>query len=113
MYCEYPVREEHVHHFKNRYVGVVLMDGTRHYGVITGCENGCLILNGHAESSAGKQKSKKAGVRAAKSAKKMGTKALLPPPPFVPPYVPPFVPPVGPRLVLDLATIALLFALLP
>ncbi|HZG84537.1 hypothetical protein [Paenibacillus sp.] len=113
MYCEYPVREEHVHHFKNRYVGVVLMDGTRHYGVVTGCENGRLILNGQAEASAGKRKRKKAGVRA-KSGNKTATKALLPPPPppFVPPFGP-FVPPVGPRLVLDLATIALLFALLP
>jgi len=109
MHLEYPVREEHARLFLNRPVGVVLMDGTRHYGVLTGCEKGKLFLNGAAAETA-KPKRKGAGKR------KRASSSAAPFAPAIPygPYNPytPVVPP-GPRVALDLATIALLFALLP
>jgi len=115
MYVEYPVREEHVKAFMNMPVGVVLTDGTRHYGVLTGCEKGCLILNGSAAVKR-KKGAKKAGVSAKAGKRKRVASNVVVPSPFIPalPYPPygPILPP-GPRLALDLATIALLFALLP
>jgi small nuclear ribonucleoprotein (snRNP)-like protein len=108
MHLEYPVREEHARLFLNRPVGVVLTDGTRHYGVLTGCEKGKLVLNGFAETA--KPKRKRTGKR------KRASSSAAPFAPAIPydPYNPytPVVPP-GPRVALDLATIALLFALLP
>ena len=126
MHVEYPIREEHARLFLNRPVGVVLMDGTRHYGILTGCEKGCLHLNGAPAAAKRKAKRRKLAKKATVQAKvgkrksrRASSNAALPPSPFTPaipygPYNPyrPVVPP-GPGLALDLATIALLFALLP
>ncbi|HZG76224.1 MAG TPA: hypothetical protein VEZ72_10240 [Paenibacillus sp.] len=114
MHVEYPIREEHARLFLNRPVGVVLMDGTRHYGVLTGCEKGKLVLNGGDETA--KPKRKGAGKRKGTAVRKRASSSAAPFAPAIPygPYNPytPIVPPV-PRVALDLATIALLFALLP
>ncbi len=118
MHVEYPVREEHARLFLNRPVGVVLTDGTRHFGVATGCAEGKLILNGEAEARAKRKGAKKSAVRsgAGKGERKNASSKAAPFAPAIPygPYNPytPVVPP-GPRVALDLTTIALLFALLP
>ncbi|MCI3920051.1 hypothetical protein MO973_07365 [Paenibacillus sp. TRM 82003] len=128
MHCEYPIREEHVQPFLRRRVGVVLLDGTCHYGVIERCEKGCLVLKPFAAAGAAEEAEVESIRKPAKRrrTKKSKTKAVLPPAgpgpfgpvPFGPPPVPP-VPPVPPApafgapLTLGLTSIALLFALLP
>jgi hypothetical protein len=44
MHCEYPVQETDVLPFLKKQVGVVLLDGTHHYGLATGCAKGKLLL---------------------------------------------------------------------
>jgi hypothetical protein len=117
MHLEHPIQEEHVRLFMNKPVGVILRDGTRRFGIVTGCGNGSLELNGTAAGEvSSKRTRKKVRVRTKKIKKKSpSTKGVLPPP--LPPYSPvPFGPPVqpiGPAVSIDLATIALLFLLLP
>lgn len=118
MHCEYPIREEHVVPFLRRHVGVVLLDGTRHYGVVESCAKGCLVLKPFAADSAeeAEVESTRTPSRRRRS-KRTKTKAALPPAapvPFGPPV--PYGPPpfaYGAPLTLELATIAVLFALLP
>jgi hypothetical protein len=124
MHCEYPVQEFQAKVYVNRPVGVVLLDGTRHYGVVESCEKGCLVLKPfafeteetvEAESAGKRGASKRGSVRTkARRKKRTSTKAVLPPPvPYGPPV--PFGPPVpafGPPVTLELASIGLLFALM-
>lgn len=121
MHLEYPIQKKHLAPFMNQYVCVVLHDGTRYVGLLTGCGKGRLHLNGNrktgleqSEVESKSDKKRRANVHkgripAAKRGKGSGAGAKG----FIPPY--PFGPPIPPGqfLALELASIALLFVLLP
>ncbi|WP_027094692.1 hypothetical protein [Cohnella thermotolerans] len=44
-----PIDEEHLLPFKGLPVCVVMNDGTRHFGLLTGCSKGKVVLNGDLE----------------------------------------------------------------
>jgi hypothetical protein len=129
MHYEYPVHEIHARTLVNRPAGVVLLDGTVHYGVITKCEKGSLVLNPYIQEtgneanleSVGKRRTARKGSVRTKGRRSRHTSTSVLPPPYppvpygppFPPFGPPFGPPLGPPIALDLLTIALLFALLP
>lgn len=104
MHLPYPIKKEYVNQFKHRYVGVVLHDGRLFHGIVTGCRNDRLILNGHLKKL----------TNSAKKSKNKARKAALP-------YGGPNQPPqdhsrihlFGPYAALNLADIALLFPRLP
>lgn len=134
MHRIYPITDEACKPFWGRPVMVVMNDGTRHIGILSGIEKNQLVLNDdydrHNSSFAKEHKTEKSGRRAKLSAKNNGknkkkqtageavVSAYGPGPELAGPYGPegnwqgygsrPF-PYFGERLALDLAAVSLLF----
>ena len=109
MYCQYPVRKEDVLPLLNRPVEVITLNGSSHFGILTGCEDGQLVLNGSSKSA-----KTKAGVKTKRRRSRSQTKgASAAPPPSEPrvPYGSPLL--QQPRQTLDLSKILFLSVLLP
>jgi len=125
----FPLTEEHLDRFRGQLVCVVMQDGTRHVGILSRCRNGRLVLNDdaggdgpdlHADAG-GKRRSRRQSVSRKRSGKPAG--AAQPDVAYAagfgsggwagPPYGP-YGPYgfFGPRLLLDLALIALVFLIL-
>jgi hypothetical protein len=119
MHVQHPVTENQIPVFLNKHVCAVLHDGSHHYGTVTGCEHGKLILNGHllkqqAKAEPLKKKVKKKGVRTSVKQDNTVKMATFDPSP-VPnnPELPaPYIPPAEYKAI-ELEKIALLFALFP
>ncbi|GIP40868.1 hypothetical protein J31TS4_41480 [Paenibacillus sp. J31TS4] len=109
MHRIHPVNEETCAPFRGLPVLVVLKDGTQHVGMLSGIQNGQLVLNddGSSPSVAAKRKA-----RARNSKKPQRTKAK--PDAGVNALAPPFGygPVLGGRLAFDLTDVTLLFLLL-
>jgi hypothetical protein len=120
----YPLTEEHLDRFRGQLVCVVMKDGTRHVGVLSRCRGGRLVLNEEAGSgedgadqqveASGKRRSrrrsgsrKRSGKPAEAYAAGFGRGEWAGPPFYGPPHG--FF---GPRLLLDLALIALVLLIL-
>lgn len=122
----YPLTEEHLDRFRGQLVCVVMQDGTRHVGVLSRCRGGRLVLNGDAGGdgdgaaqveASGKRRSRRRSESRKRGGKTAGEAAYAAGfgsggwagPPYGPygPYG--FF---GPRLLLDLALIALVFLIL-
>jgi hypothetical protein len=92
-------------------VCVVMKDGTRHFGVLTSCRDGKLVLNGQPEedSPLPSRRAKKRGQRPRKRLDVQGkgrTGLSMPKEPFMPPLsLGPIEPIAGPRIVLPLKPI--------
>lgn len=133
----YPLTEEHLDRFRGQLVCVVMKDGTRHVGVLSRCRGGRLVLNedaGGGEEGGGRQAeasakrrsrrrsgSRKGGGRTAGPehpdaayAAGFGSGGWAGPPDFGGEFRPPYGPYgfFGPRLLLDLALIALVLLIL-
>jgi len=75
MYLEYPISEPFVEPFLHRYVGVVTLEGERHFGVLTACRDGKLELNGGAAEEASAPIRRKRRSRKASASRKRPRKA--------------------------------------
>ncbi|MDF2964186.1 MAG: hypothetical protein K0S39_5921 [Paenibacillus sp.] len=106
----HPICAETCREHYGKPVLIILKDGGEVAGILTKLENGSIILNG--DSTAATNNIKPAKKTAAVSKKgKNKAKVSFSPYPYPPvPYYPPFNP-YGGALILDLALIALLFAL--
>jgi hypothetical protein len=106
MYREYPVKKEQIRPFLHRPVGVVMLNGSRHVGVVTGCRNGKLVLNG----LSGAERARPAAALAQRRRKRRHSAASVSISP-IPPYAVRIA--SRPKSELELAGIAFLFELLP
>lgn len=123
----YPLTEEHLDQFRGQLVCVVMKDGTRHVGVLSRCRGGRLVLNDFDDGDYGKiagrrddaeekrRPRRRSGSR--KRAKPAGETARASG--FVGEWGAPYGPYgpypygfFGPRLLLDLALIALVLLIL-
>lgn len=131
----FPLTEEHLDRFRGQLVCVVMQDGTRHVGILSRCRGGRIVLNeeagdygdvaGHQAEDGEKRRSRRQGGRkrgrkanAAQPetarAAAFGSGGWTGPPEYGPwsgGYRPPYGL-FGPRLLLDLALIALVFLIL-
>jgi hypothetical protein len=133
----YPPTEEHLDRFRGQLVCVVMRDGTRHVGILSRCRGGRLILNEDAgdhgdiaelQAEAGEKRrtrrrsgSRKRSGKAAGAAQPDTADAAgfgsggWAGPPYAGPWSGGYRPPYGffgPRLLLDLALVALVFLIL-
>ena len=132
----YPLTEEHLDQFRGQLVCVVMKDGTRHVGILGRCRGGRLVLNEDAPEAfgnvAGQQDEPKGKRRSRRRAggRRSGTKSrgeaarasafgsggwYGPPWPYDGPFSGGYRPPYGyfgPRILLDLALIALVLLIL-
>jgi len=129
----YPLTEENLNQFCGQPVCVVMKDGTRHVGILSRCRGGRLVLNDDAPeaygSAAGQHEAegKRRSRRRAGSRKNGGTSAgkaqasafgsfgWYGPPGYDGPFSGGYRPPYGffgPRILLDLALIALVLLIL-
>lgn len=100
MYSEYPVQAREIAPLMNRAVGIIMLDGTRHFGVVTDCKKGRIVLNGDPVRESASSRG------AASKRKKRRSKASAAPSAGQPA-------PSGPKLELALSSVAVVFALLP
>ncbi|WP_274366215.1 hypothetical protein [Paenibacillus thermotolerans] len=117
MYVQQPITNDRIQPLIGQPVCAVLNDGTRRYGILTGCTSKKLILNGQRSAAQEKaQSSKKKGAtsKIRKTGKGAGAAAAANPPAPVVPQVPfmhePALFPERPAEV-DLKSIALIFPL--
>ncbi|WP_199620634.1 hypothetical protein [Paenibacillus alkalitolerans] len=119
MHVQHPVTENQIPRFVNKHVCAVLHDGSHHYGTVTGCERGKLILNGHllkqqTKAETLKKKAKKRGARISVKQDNTAKTAAIGLSPAQSPAAPlaPYIPPAEYKAI-ELEKIALLFALFP
>ena len=132
----YPLTEENLDQFRGQLVCVVMQDGTRHVGILGRCRGGRLVLNedapeafgnvaGQREEAAGKRRSRRRAASRKGGGKSAGEAAQAsafasggwygPSRAYDGPFSGGYRPPYGyfgPRILLDLALVALVLLIL-